>query len=67
MAVSRFINNEFVAGVDKKTFEVINPTTEEVICSVVAGKPYLSRLLDSSLRGESRSMLMQSFPTYRAL
>ncbi|KAI1372244.1 aldehyde dehydrogenase [Hypoxylon crocopeplum] len=29
-----FINNEFVEGVDKKTFEVINPTTEEVICSV---------------------------------
>lgn len=30
----RFINNEWVEGVDKKTFEVINPTTEEVICSV---------------------------------
>ncbi|KAK0706675.1 aldehyde dehydrogenase domain-containing protein [Lasiosphaeria miniovina] len=29
-----FINNEFVEGVDKKTFEVVNPTTEEVICSV---------------------------------
>jgi aldehyde dehydrogenase (NAD+) len=29
-----FINNEFVEGVDKKTFEVINPSTEEVICSV---------------------------------
>ncbi|KAI2632177.1 aldehyde dehydrogenase [Hypoxylon sp. NC1633] len=29
-----FINNEFVEGVDKKTFEVINPTTEDVICSV---------------------------------
>ncbi|RKU43347.1 aldehyde dehydrogenase (NAD(P)(+)) ald5 [Coniochaeta pulveracea] len=29
-----FINNEFVESVDKKTFEVINPTTEEVICSV---------------------------------
>ena len=29
-----FINNEFVEGVDKKTFEVINPTNEEVICSV---------------------------------
>jgi aldehyde dehydrogenase (NAD+) len=32
-----FINNEFVEGVDKKTFEVINPTTEEVICSVCEG------------------------------
>jgi aldehyde dehydrogenase (NAD+) len=30
----RFINNEWVEGVDKKTFEVINPATEEVICSV---------------------------------
>jgi len=30
----RFINNEFVEGVDKKTFEVINPSTEEVVCSV---------------------------------
>lgn len=29
-----FINNEFVEGVDKKTFEVVNPSTEEVICSV---------------------------------
>jgi len=29
-----FINNEFVAGVEGKTFEVINPTTEEVITSV---------------------------------
>jgi len=29
-----FINNEFVKGVDGKTFEVINPSTEEVICSV---------------------------------
>ncbi|KAI1167236.1 aldehyde dehydrogenase [Nemania serpens] len=29
-----FINNEWVEGVDKKTFEVVNPTTEEVICSV---------------------------------
>jgi len=29
-----FINNEFVKGVDGKTFEVINPATEEVITSV---------------------------------
>ncbi|KAK5660715.1 hypothetical protein OQA88_12080 [Cercophora sp. LCS_1] len=29
-----FINNEFVEGVDKKTFEVVNPSTEEVIVSV---------------------------------
>lgn len=29
-----FINNEWVEGVDKKTFEVINPATEEVICHV---------------------------------
>jgi len=29
-----FINNEFVKGVDGKTFEVINPSTEKVICSV---------------------------------
>jgi aldehyde dehydrogenase (NAD+) len=31
---SSFIDNEFVKGVDGKTFEVINPSTEEVICSV---------------------------------
>jgi len=30
----RFINNEFVESVDGKTFETINPATEEVICSV---------------------------------
>ncbi|KAI9744856.1 MAG: aldehyde dehydrogenase (NAD(P)(+)) ald5 [Claussenomyces sp. TS43310] len=29
-----YINNEFVKGVDGKTFEVINPSTEKVICSV---------------------------------
>jgi aldehyde dehydrogenase (NAD+) len=29
-----FINNEWVKGVDGKTFEVINPTDESVICSV---------------------------------
>ncbi|QSZ34692.1 hypothetical protein DSL72_007547 [Monilinia vaccinii-corymbosi] len=29
-----FINNEFVKGVEGKTFEVINPSTEEVITSV---------------------------------
>ncbi|KAG7114109.1 Aldehyde dehydrogenase like protein [Verticillium longisporum] len=29
-----FINNEWVEGVDKKTFEVVNPSTEEVIVSV---------------------------------
>jgi len=29
-----FINNEWVKGVDGKTFEVINPSTEKVICSV---------------------------------
>lgn len=34
MLRSRFINNEWVEGVDKKKFEVINPTTEEVITSV---------------------------------
>lgn len=30
----RFINNEWVEGQDKKKIEVINPSTEEVICSV---------------------------------
>lgn len=29
-----FINNEWVEGVEKKTFETINPTDETVICSV---------------------------------
>ncbi|KAG0135207.1 aldehyde dehydrogenase domain-containing protein [Tuber indicum] len=29
-----FINGEFVRGVEGKTFEVINPSTEKVICSV---------------------------------
>lgn len=29
-----FIDNEWVEGVDKKTFETINPSTEEVLCSV---------------------------------
>jgi len=29
-----FINNEFIKGVDGKSFEVINPSNEKVICSV---------------------------------
>ncbi|KZF19479.1 aldehyde dehydrogenase [Xylona heveae TC161] len=29
-----FINNQFVSGVDKQTFDTINPATEEVICAV---------------------------------
>ncbi len=29
-----FINNEFVNSVSGKTFEVVNPANEEVICSV---------------------------------
>jgi len=29
-----FINNEFIKGVDGQKFEVINPSTEKVICSV---------------------------------
>lgn len=33
----RFINNEWVEGVDKQKFEVINPSTEEVITSVCEG------------------------------
>jgi len=32
-----FINNEFVKAADGKTFEVINPATEKVICSVQEG------------------------------
>ncbi|KZZ91502.1 aldehyde dehydrogenase [Moelleriella libera RCEF 2490] len=32
--IGLFINGEWVEGVDKKKFEVINPTTEEVITSV---------------------------------
>ncbi|KAM0516008.1 hypothetical protein ACHAPE_005631 [Trichoderma viride] len=32
--IGLFINGEFVEGVDKKKFEVINPATEEVITSV---------------------------------
>ncbi|XDG03707.1 hypothetical protein ABKA04_003322 [Annulohypoxylon sp. FPYF3050] len=32
--VGLFINNEWVEGVDKKSFDVINPTTEEVITQV---------------------------------
>jgi aldehyde dehydrogenase (NAD+) len=32
--IGLFINNEWVEGVEKKKFETINPTTEEVITSV---------------------------------
>lgn len=37
LTLTRFINNEWVEGQDKKKFEVINPSTEEVICSVCEG------------------------------
>jgi aldehyde dehydrogenase (NAD+) len=29
-----FINNEFVNSLSGKTFDTVNPATEEVICSV---------------------------------
>jgi len=32
--IGLFINNEWVEGVDKTKFDVINPTNEEVICQV---------------------------------
>ncbi|KAH0536401.1 Aldehyde dehydrogenase [Glutinoglossum americanum] len=32
--IGLFINNEFVKSVDGKQFEVINPSNEEVICSI---------------------------------
>ncbi|KAF3060201.1 aldehyde dehydrogenase [Trichoderma harzianum] len=35
--IGLFINNEWVEGVDKKKFEVVNPATEEVITSVCEG------------------------------
>ncbi|KYK61197.1 aldehyde dehydrogenase [Drechmeria coniospora] len=35
--IGLFINNEWVEGVEKKKFEVINPATEEVITSVCEG------------------------------
>ncbi|KAL7933472.1 aldehyde dehydrogenase domain-containing protein [Trichoderma chlorosporum] len=35
--IGLFINNEWVEGVDKKKFEVINPSNEEVITSVCEG------------------------------
>ncbi|KAH8178283.1 aldehyde dehydrogenase family protein [Sarocladium implicatum] len=35
--IGLFINNEWVEGVDKKKFDVINPATEEVITQVCEG------------------------------
>lgn len=35
--IGLFINNEFVEGVKKQKFDVINPSTEEVICQVCEG------------------------------
>jgi aldehyde dehydrogenase (NAD+) len=32
--VHRYINGKFVKGVEGKTFEVLNPTNEKIICSV---------------------------------
>jgi len=32
-----FINNEFVDSISKKSFETINPATEEIICQVAEG------------------------------
>ena len=29
-----FINNEFVPSISGKTFDTVNPATEQVICSV---------------------------------
>ncbi len=37
-----FINNQYVDSVSGRTFETINPATEEVICKVlIIGTPFL--------------------------
>jgi hypothetical protein len=47
-----FINNEFVDSVSGKTFDTINPATEQVICSVQeAGTADVDKAVSSLRRG----------------
>merc|ERR1712115_319475 len=50
-----FINNEFVKGAEGKTFEVINPSTEEVITSVHEATEKISTLPWPRLARPSRA------------
>ncbi|TKA46668.1 Aldehyde dehydrogenase, partial [Friedmanniomyces simplex] len=60
-----FINNEFVKGVDGKTLEVINPSTEEVITSVHAASEKDVDLAVSAVRKAFDGSLRKETPRNR--
>lgn len=65
--LSRFINNEWVEGVDKKTFEVINPSTEEVIVSVAEATEKDVDIAVSAARKAFEGEWRKVLPAERAL
>ncbi|KAI0153951.1 aldehyde dehydrogenase [Pestalotiopsis sp. NC0098] len=62
-----FINNEWVEGVDKKTFEVINPSTEEVIVSVAEATEKDVDIAVSAARKAFEGEWRKVLPAERAL
>jgi aldehyde dehydrogenase (NAD+) len=61
-----FINNEWVESVDKKTFDVINPTTEEVITSVSEASEKDVDLAVSAARKAFNTTWKQTTPQQRS-
>lgn len=64
--IGLFINNEWVEGVDKKKFEVINPSTEEVITSVCEATEKDVDLAVSAARKAFETTWRQVTPTERS-
>ncbi|KAM0323002.1 hypothetical protein ACHAQA_009101 [Verticillium albo-atrum] len=62
-----FINNEWVEAVDKKTFEVVNPSTEEVIVSVSEGTEKDVDLAVAAARKAFNGVWRQTTPGQRSL
>ncbi|KAL0941146.1 aldehyde dehydrogenase [Colletotrichum truncatum] len=62
-----FINNEWVEGVDKQTFEVINPTTEEVICSVHEATEKDVDIAVAAARKAFEGVWKETTPTQRSI
>lgn len=64
--LASFINNEWVEGVEKKKFETINPSTEEVITSVCEATEKDVDLAVSAARNAFEGEWRQTAPHTRA-
>lgn len=62
-----FINNKFVPSIERKTFEVINPSTEEEICQVYEGREDdVNNAVEAASTAFNNNTWSNIEPTYRA-